>query len=176
MRLGTEVNDFGRITLCIDVGPAWPMAGLALQTAVSERTTRIVRTCVLGVEDARDGGIVVAPEAGIGSVRAVGRGWRRRTVGSKRGCDPRCHHAQRNRCEVAPNLSHSIARGGGGHVVHDLDIRNSARTVTHAAGLDVRRDGAENRSTLRVFRDRERTTVLLHVGLRERIHMTGRAH
>lgn len=48
-----------------------PMAGLALQAAVSKGTAGIIWTGMLGVEDARDAGIVVTGQATIGSLRAV---------------------------------------------------------------------------------------------------------
>jgi hypothetical protein len=48
------------------------MAGLALQSAMAKRTARIIWTRVLGAEDSRHAGIVVAPETGIGTLRTVG--------------------------------------------------------------------------------------------------------
>jgi hypothetical protein len=48
------------------------MASLALQTAMTEWPARIIRTRMLGVEQARDGGVVVTAEASIGALRAIG--------------------------------------------------------------------------------------------------------
>ena len=162
---------------------AGSVTGLALQPAMTEGAARIVRTRMLGAKDARDARIVVTAETGVGSLRAVGggsrcgrRGRRGRLIGGERRHHSCCHQDQCNDRDVAPHVRHSIARGGGGNVVHDPDIRNSARTVTDAAGLGVRRVGARNRSAFRILRDRGRAAVLLHVRLGERIEVAGRAH
>ena len=86
-RLGAEVDHArqraaARLHMCA----ARPVAGLALQTAVTEGPARIVRTRMLGAEDARDRRIVMTAKTGVRSLRAVGGiGMRARERASRSG-------------------------------------------------------------------------------------------
>src|ERR1700722_15096608 len=73
-RLGAEVDHARqRAASRLYVCAARSVTSLALQSTVSERTSRVVRTGMLGVEDAGHGRIAVACQAGIGPLRAVRR-------------------------------------------------------------------------------------------------------
>jgi len=91
-RVGTEIHHArGRPAPRFHVRAAGAMARLALQTAVAKRAVRIVRSRVLGTEQARDRGVVMATQAGVcpqGAVRRIRMRWRigsRYSVGLRRG-------------------------------------------------------------------------------------------
>ena len=133
-----------RIAPAIDVRAAGSVAGLALQPAVTEGAARIIRTRMLGAEDARDARIVVTTEAGVGSLRAVGGGMRRAVRGAAAFADliggESCRYTRASlpsrsaQRYVRPRTARANRRTQfppcGGNVVHDPDIRDSARAVT----------------------------------------------
>ena len=84
-RLPAEVDHAGeRSAARRHVCATRSVAGLALQAAVAERAPRIIRTRMLGAEQACHAGIVVTAEAGVRALRAVGRDGVRRTFGGQR--------------------------------------------------------------------------------------------
>jgi hypothetical protein len=157
------------------------VAGLALQAAVAEGTVGIVRPRVLGAEDARDAGIVVAAETAVGALRAVCRISVRRCAG--RGCGglealaacgtSRCEGMQRRpdtgrHAAATPARGkppHSIRRRGGG----ECDARPAHPRLRpdrdRRCSSPVRRVGTENRPPFRVLGDIGRAAVLLDVRL-----------
>jgi hypothetical protein len=161
---------------------------LALQAAMPKRAMRVIGSGMLGAEDTGDRGIIVTPEAGIGALRTVGRIDVRWTTDLRCNGDLwwriGCHSMQtcgqeqneRGGYTRTRKPTHLISRSRRRNVVHDGYIRNATRTVANATGLHVRRVSADNRAPFSVFGDRSRTTVLLHVGLREGIGVTPGAY
>jgi hypothetical protein len=143
-RFGTEVDHARqRSATRLHVSTPRSVTGLALQSAVAERSIGIAGLCVLGAEQARDGGVVVTCEAGIGSLWTVLR----------TGVGDSTQQQSESGCHAGTwKPPHSIRRSGD--VVHYLHIRNSAGTMADAAGLYACRTGTENRAAFGVFRDR----------------------
>jgi len=139
------------------------VTGLALQAPVPEGSVGIIGSCMLGAENARDRGIVVTAEAGVGSLRTVGRIGMRWAIGLRCGDDlrwsigrERVHETAYQKSEGGSyastrKLLHSIRRDRD--VVHHPHVCDSAGTVADAAGLDVRRVGTDDRAPLRIFCD-----------------------
>lgn len=139
------------------------VTGLALQPPVPEGPVGIIGSCMLGAEDARDRGIVVTAEAGVGSLRTVGRIGMRWAIGLRCGDDlrwsigrERVHETAYQQSEGGSyastrKLLHSVRRDRD--VVHHPHVCDSAGTVADAAGLNVRRVGTDDRATFRIFRD-----------------------
>jgi hypothetical protein len=160
----------------LHVSPARSVTSLALQSTVAERTVGIIRPRMLGVEQARNGGIAVTGETGVGSLRTEIRTGMRRTIGLRWIIGRERRHAPTQQQSESGGHAgtwkplHSIRRGGD--VVHDLHIGNSAGAVANAASLYACRICTENRAAFGVFRDRGRATVLQHVRSRDRVDMT----
>jgi hypothetical protein len=73
-RFGTEVDHAGERTAPgLHVRASRAVARLALKSAVAEGPARVIRLRVLGVEDPGDRRVVMATQAGVGSLRAIGR-------------------------------------------------------------------------------------------------------
>ena len=169
--LGTKINHARQRTAAgLNVCTARTMTGLALQPALSERTPAIPGTRVLGVKQARDGRIAMATQTGIGTLRAVpgiGRVWRGDRWGRsgsvermhlRAGTQHQSESGQHSGTRRAP---HSIHRGGD--VVHDPHVGDATGTMAEPAGLNQRRNRAEDRPPFSIFQNLRRTAVLLHV-------------
>ena len=109
LRLGTEIDHARQRTAsCRHMRTPRPVAGLALQAAVTERAARIVGPGVLGAKDARDARIVVTAQAGVRALRAVG-GCRRRARG-RRACRRRAR-GRRARSASSGRRGRRVIRG-----------------------------------------------------------------
>jgi hypothetical protein len=72
MSTWAEIDDTRRLAaLRFDMGTARPMTGFALQSAMPKRTPRIIRSGMCRAEQAHDGGIVMAVQAGVSALGAV---------------------------------------------------------------------------------------------------------
>jgi len=137
---------------------AGAVAGLALQTAVTERTLGVIGPRMGGAENAGDSGVVVAAETGIGPLRTVDGVDVRRSIGRPRVCAQAQQQGgaeQRGSARDRPGSRqprHSVRRGGD--VMYDFHICDSAGAVAHTAGLHIRRGGAQDRAAFRVLADR----------------------
>ena len=185
-RFGTEVVHARQWAAARrDVRAARAVTGLALQSAMTEGAVRIVRARMLGAENARDVGVAaMTTEAGVGSLRAVGgrrRGGANEPDGGASAAMPapsgrlapprptrRNHCNQRHRMPVHRTVSGSSRRGGAVWLagklamVHDLHVRDPARTMAYGTGLEGR-DGAGIERAVCVLLGTEAASVLQHV-------------
>ena len=180
MRFGAEIDDARqRAAARLHVCAARSVAGLALQAAVTEGAARIVRTRMLGAEDAGDAGLlwhprqVSAPCGLYAEAAGVAGGGRAVVAGGRRGGVAASSAANAGTIPVTAAANATIAKLRrtcltqlpavvAGMLMHDLQVGDSARTVAHGAALHARR-AAENRAPLRVLQQRGRAAVLRDV-------------
>lgn len=97
---GTEIHDSRPLSsFGFDMRSPGAMTGLALETAVTERSPWIVGLRVLGPKEGQYLWIVMAAQAGVGSLRTVG-GWRWRGSGVRGNavCRVRADREESHQC------------------------------------------------------------------------------